>query len=139
MTYFELPHHAELLAETVLVEGLKGDHMLGPCLALVRRAPRQTLSLHVGNRPRRAANLDDAAGLRNLRHQCLSVLTANVCLRQRHRRSPSRSDQRRRHYPTTPEAAGATMLAGDGMTIMRAMADTDRALRLPSKVSDLNG
>ena len=57
----ELPHHAQLLAHAVLVEGLEGDDVLEAGLAVIGGAAEQALGLDLGDGPDGAPDLDDLA------------------------------------------------------------------------------
>lgn len=81
MPDFEFPHHRKLLAETVLIERLKLDDMWRLRGPLVGGAAWQALNLDIGNRPCRAAHLNDLARFRKDRH---SELVASWSLVSEH-------------------------------------------------------
>ena len=58
----QLPDHRQLLAESVLVEGLQVDDVVELRGGVVGRAERKALGLDVGDCPRGAAYLDDLTG-----------------------------------------------------------------------------
>ena len=60
----KFPHHRQLGAELVLLQGLQGHHVSEAWLALVGRAAWKPLRDHVGDRPVGAAHADDLATFR---------------------------------------------------------------------------